>query len=239
MAKYGNFIFLEEDDLDDNFDIDDTHDMPAEEAGGQLPDRDIEVDSILYGEGPERVLEVAPRKSLAGKYGKMGRPPKGTKGKYDKSLDRRQDDYKTDFSKKHTWGWIRRNRWRNAQIAAKKKGVDYLPQDVYTALWEAAGEVKTEWGDVVPAWKLVAKFYDERLRCIMIRLATTKVDGKFNIEDPTKGFVKGNVAIVLVKGKFRNHKVPDAQPDLYKVLSTWEEDGRILDRDGNTYDILT
>lgn len=239
MPRYGDFRFIDIDDIDKN-DCD-AGDIPPEEGGG----KDVEVEAILRGDftlsdnGGEvvRELDARPRKSLAGKKRGRGVAKKGAKGFYDKSQDRGDRDFKTEFGVAWSWNTIKRNRYRNAAIAARHKGLDFLPMDVYDALWEAAGSVYTEWGEEVEAWKLTAKFYDPRLRCIMIRLATTKVDGKYHIEDPDKGFVRGNVAIVLVKGFFRNHKQQHRTPELYQVLATWESDGRILDRWGREHGV--
>jgi hypothetical protein len=157
-----------------------------------------------------------------------GRLKRGERGKYrvgDEKLKEGEnalDIGKTQHSVSMTWDRVKRNRWRNAQVQAKKKGIDFIPYDVYQALWEAAGKVETEWGDEVEAYQMQAKFYDERLRAIMIRFA----------EGPEHSYTKGNVGIVLVKGKFRNHKVPLAEPEFYQVLATWDYGGEILDRDG-------
>lgn len=249
MAKYGDFVFLDVDDFDDKRshgnDIpleerggDDGFNIPSEEDGGNLGSAGVLEDwgkalEAVAGKGEqeEREVEVRATKSQVGrKVGKKkkGRPKRGSRGKYNKG-----DKHKTDFSAGLTWNSIVRNRWRNGVIQARKKGLDFLPYDVYQALWNAAGVVTTDWGEQCEAFKLQTKFYDTRTRTLLIRLATTQVEGKKWIENPSKGFERGNVAIVKVKGYFRNHTKPDIEPEVYQVLATWESDGTITDRMGN------
>lgn len=189
--------------------------VPSKGTENGVPVRELETCKEMRRKrrGPRRRIKdksIYERKRLARKRAEEREAERASRGG------------KTAFGATQDWDWIFRNRYRNAQIAARKKGIDYLPYDVYNALWEAAGTVEAPWGEVLDARKMQTKFYDERLRTMMIR----------RIEDSDHGFTRGNVAIVLLKGKFRNHTVPDIQPEIYQELASWEENGDILDRYG-------
>ena len=126
-----------------------------------------------------------------------------------------------------SWYSIMRSRWRNLCIQCRKVGRDALPWDAYKAIWKAAGSLTPPWGGQdTEAYKLQDKFFSQRYRCILVRW------------DEDKGFVKGNCGIVLVEGYFRSYKNPHLRPSRYEVLSAWEKDGRVTDRDGNVYDTV-
>jgi len=119
-----------------------------------------------------------------------------------------------------SWYSVLRTRWYNFVAQCRKKGIDSMPWDVYKGLWDVAGFVTPPWGGKeIEAYKMQAKYYDTRLRCIMVRW------------DESKGFVRGNCGVVLVEGHFRNHTNLKMKPTKYEILSAWEKDGNITDRD--------
>lgn len=119
-----------------------------------------------------------------------------------------------------SWYSVMRTRWYNFVAQCRKKKIDSLPWDVYKALWDAAGCVTPPWGGKdIEAYKMQAKYYDTRLRTILVRW------------DEGAGFVRGNCGIVLVEGHFRNHTNLKMKPSRYEVLAAWEKDGTITDRD--------
>ena len=119
-----------------------------------------------------------------------------------------------------SWYSVMRTRWYNFVAQCRKKGIDSLPWDVYKALWDAAGSVTPPWGGKgVPAYKMQAKYYDTRLRTMLVRW------------DESAGFNRGNCGIVLVEGHFRNHTNLKMRPSRYEILAAWEKNGDITDRD--------
>lgn len=118
-----------------------------------------------------------------------------------------------------SWYSVMRTRWYNFVAQCRKKKIDSLPWDVYKALWDAAGHVTPPWGGKdIEAYKMQAKYYDTRLRTILVRW------------DEKEGFSRGNCGIVLVEGHFRNHTNLKMKPSRYEILAAWEKDGTITDR---------
>lgn len=124
-----------------------------------------------------------------------------------------------------SWYSIMRTRWRNMNRQAKLHGHDGMPWDAYKALWDAAGLVTPPWGGQdTEAYKLQDKYFSKRFRCLLTRW------------DEERGFKAGNCGVILVEGYYRSRQNKHLRPTQYEVLSAWEKDGRITDRDGNTAD---
>lgn len=112
---------------------------------------------------------------------------------------------------------VMRTRWRALNTECRKRGYDGLAWEDYKGLWEAAGEVSVL-GDVsIAAHKLQKKFYSKEFRCMLVRID----------ERRERGFRRGNVAVVLVEGGWRNHKKM-MLPEYLEVLSFLDEDGNIV-----------
>ena len=127
-----------------------------------------------------------------------------------------------------SWYTIMRTRWRNFGIQCKKKGIDSLGWDIYKGLWNAAGLVTPPWGgNDTEAYKLQDRYYSKRFRCMLVRW------------DESGGYHKGNCGVILVEGHYKCHKNPHLKPSRYEVLSAWESDGRITDRNGKTIAVLS
>jgi len=127
-----------------------------------------------------------------------------------------------------SWYTVMRTRWYNFVAQCRKKKIDSLPWDVYKGLWDAAGQVTPPWGGKdIEAYKMQAKYYDTRLRTILVRW------------DEDKGFNRGNCGIILVEGHFRNHVNLKMKPTRYEILAAWEKNGDITDRDEQVVNNIT